>query len=84
MEGFIILFYLYNRIRIKIATIEQSDTACIDPSGPNCPPVEVSRPLTFVVKTLLVFSYPEVIAPKIPFWLKFHAKSMAIGTFIFL
>ena len=52
---------------ITIAAIEQTNKACIDPSGPNCPPVKISGPLISVVKRLLVFSFPDVIAPKMPF-----------------
>jgi len=31
------------------------------PSGPNCPPVKISGPLIWVVKRLLVFSFPDFL-----------------------
>ena len=64
---------------ITTVATKQNTKACIAPSGPNWPPVIISGPVISVVNRLFVFSLPDVIAPKMPFCVKFHAKCMAIG-----
>ena len=44
----------------------------MEPSGPNAPPVINSGPWILASNKLFVFSFPEVIAPKIPDWVKFQ------------
>jgi len=52
----------------------------MEPSGPNSPPVIYSGPCIFDSNKLFVFSFPDVIAPKIPDCVKFQAKCIAMGS----
>ena len=54
---------------------KQNTIACIVPSGPNSPPVIKLFPVILVVRKLLVFSLPEVIAPKKPDCIKCGKKN---------
>ena len=71
-KGLIILFCLViNSINI-IDTSNQNMVACMVPSGPKTPPVINSAPEIWVLNRLLVFSLPDVIAPKMPDCTKFQ------------
>ena len=61
-------------------TSSQNRVACIVPSGPKAPPVINSAPEILVINRLLVFSLPDVIAPKMPDCTKFQEKCIAIGS----
>ena len=79
-----ILFWRWLIIIRIIAAVKQKSVACIDPSGPNVPPVISVGPWIFVFSKLFPIEFPEVTAPKTPDCVKFHAKCIAIGNHKFL
>ena len=67
-----ILLALPLKINTTIIISAQKIMACMEPSGPNAPPVINSGPWILAFNKLFVFSFREVIAPKIPDWVKFQ------------
>jgi len=67
-----ILLALRLKIHTTIVVSAQKIMACMESSGPNALPVINSGPWILASNKLFVFSFPEVIAPKIPDWVKFQ------------
>ena len=67
-----ILLALRLKINTTIVVSAQKIMACMESSGPNALPVINSGPWILASNQLFVFSFPEVIAPKIPDWVKFQ------------
>jgi hypothetical protein len=67
-----ILLALRLKINTTIVVSAQKIMACMESSGPNALPVINSGPWILASNKLFVFSFREVIAPKIPDWVKFQ------------